>query len=134
VKTILDTGPLVALMNRRDRYHAWTLDALGRLDFPLWTCEPVLTEAAHLCGRPHEMTRMVAEGTLRLGLAVGDEAGALTRLLQRWAGRMDLADACVVRMTEMYPACQVFTLDRQDFSVYRRNGRQVIPLLAPPFR
>ena len=132
MKTIVDTGPLVALLNGHDRHHAWTRDALARLELPLWTCEPVLTEAAYLSGRPDAVTGMVAERALRLGLSIDEEAAALTRLLRRWAGRMDLADACVVRMAEMSQACQVFTLDRRDFSVYRRNGRHVIPLLAPP--
>lgn len=132
MRTIVDTGPLVALLNRRDRYHGWTQEALAGLDLPLWTCEPVLTEAAHLSGLPDALIAMVSEDALRVGLDIGEEAAALSRLLRRWAGTMDLADACVVRMAEMYPACQVFTLDRRDFSIYRRNGRHVIPLLAPP--
>jgi predicted nucleic acid-binding protein len=46
--------------------------------------------------------------------------------------QMDLADACVVAMTELYPRCQVLTLDRKDFATYRRNDRQVIDFVAPP--
>lgn len=131
MNVIVDTGPLVALMNAGDKHHAWTLDALARVTAPLWTCEPVLTEAAYLTGRGRELLDMLADGTLRVGLELEDQADAVARLLTRYGRRMDLADACVVRMSELRKSYQVFTLDRRDFSYYRRNGREVIPLLAP---
>jgi len=131
VKTILDTGPLVALFNRDDAHHAWTLEALSRMELPLWTCEPVLTEAAYLTGKGKEILRMVSDGKLRIGLELEDQADAIAALMSRYPERMDLADACVVRMSELNKQCRVFTLDRRDFSIYRRNGREVIPLLAP---
>lgn len=131
MKTILDTGPLVALLNRADQHHEWTLAALERLELPLWTCEAVLTEAAHLTGQGGAILDMVSDGKLRIGLAIEEEAAAIAALLKRYRGRMDLADACVVRLTELTRPCRVFTLDRRDFSTYRRNGREVIPLLAP---
>ena len=128
---ILDTGPLVALMNAGDRHHEWTVDALSRIAPPLWTCEPVLTEAAHLTGKGRAIVAMLADGTVRVGLELEDEADGVGRLLTRYGRRMDLADACVVRMSELRKNCPVFTLDRRDFSYYRRNGREVIPILAP---
>lgn len=131
MKTILDTGPLVALLNRADQYHAWTLQALERLTLPLWTCEPVLTEASHLTGRGCEILRMLADGQLRIGLELEDQSEAVAALLARYAEMMDLADACVVRMSELTRNCQVFTTDRRDFRVYRRGRREMIPLLAP---
>ena len=90
-----------------------------------------MTEAAHLTDRPVEIMAMVADGVLKLGLEIQDEAEELKRLLTRYDKRMALADACVVRMSELARDCRVFTLDRTDFSVYRRNGRDVIPLIAP---
>jgi predicted nucleic acid-binding protein len=131
VTVILDTGPLVALMNANDRHHQWTLDTLSRVAPPLWTCEPVLTEAAYLTGKGREVLAMLEDGTLRVGLELEDQADAVGRLLARYGRRMDLADACIVRMSELRKSCQVFTLDRRDFSYYRRNGREIIPLLAP---
>jgi len=131
LRTILDTGPLVALLNRNDQHHAWTLQALERLSVPLWTCEPVLTEGAYLTGRPAEVLGMVRDGALRIGLSIDAETDAIIKLLTRYRGRMDLADACIVRMSELTRNCRVFTTDRADFSVYRRNGRDVIPLIAP---
>lgn len=131
MKTILDTGPLVALMNRRDRFHEWTLQAWDGLAAPLWTCEPVLTEAAYLTRKPEAILGMVHDGAVRIGLEIEDQADGISALIARYGARMDLADACVVRMSELTRRCQVFTLDRSDFSVFRRNGRDVIPLLAP---
>lgn len=131
MRIILDTGPLAAFMNRRDRWHAWASEAFRSIAPPLWTCEPVLTEAAHLTGRPADILAHVMSGVLRVGLEVGHDAERLERLLNKYAPRMDLADACVVRMSERFAACRVLTLDRRDFAIYRRNGRDVIPLIAP---
>ncbi len=131
MRTIVDTGPLVALFNRRDQYHDWVLEILERLQLPFWTCEPVVTEASYLTGRGHELLEMVTKRQLRIALKIEDEASALGRLLARYAGVMDLADACVVRMSELTQNCQVLTTDRRGFSSYRRNGRDAIPLVMP---
>jgi predicted nucleic acid-binding protein len=131
VKVILDTGPLVALMSKTDRWHAWAVDTLKALKPPLITCEAVLVEAAHLTGRPADVIAQLAAGAFTLGLSAAEQAQALERLLRRYAGRMDLADACVVRLSELRPAAKVLTLDVKDFSIYRRNGREAIPLIAP---
>jgi len=132
VRTIVDTGPLVALLNRNDQHHGWTLQALERLTPPLWTCEPVLTETAYLTGRGWDLLEMLSEGRLRIGLELENQADGVAALLRRFSGRMDLADACVVRLSELTKRCQVFTTDYKDFSIYRRNGREMIPLLVPP--
>jgi predicted nucleic acid-binding protein len=118
-------------MNRRDKWHRWAVETLQSFAPPLWTCEAVLTEAAHLTGRPAEIMSKVAAGVLRIGLDAGDDAERIAHLLSHYAPRMDLADACVVRMSERFGASKVLTLDRRDFAVYRRNGREVIPIVAP---
>jgi predicted nucleic acid-binding protein len=131
VKTIVDAGPLVALLNRRDSFHEWVTQALKALPLPLLTCEPVLTEAAHLTGKPAALLAMLGEGSLKIGIELDEQGDAVRRLLDRYGARMSLADASVVRMSELSRRSRVFTLDRADFSVYRRNGREVIPLIAP---
>ena len=118
-------------MNRRDRWHDWAVEAFGALEVPLWTCEAVLTEAAYLTGRPRALIERVAAGALRIGLDAEREAAGIEKLLARYGPRMDFADACVVRMSEIHRQSKVMTIDRRDFSVYRRNGREVIPLIAP---
>lgn len=134
-RIIVDTGPLVAYLNRRDRWHRWVVDQMAALVPPLVTCEPVLTEACFLMhragGRPAELLRKVAQRSLEIGIDIEDDASTIESLMQRYADTpMSLADACLVRLTERLPDCRLFTLDA-DFEHYRRNGRQVIPLLRP---
>lgn len=133
--TVIDTGPLVAYVNGRDRWHRWAVEQMSALRPPLVTCEPVLTEACFLIqragGRPADLVAKVRQGVLDIGLDVAGEATAIESLMQRYADTpMSLADACLVRLTELLVDCRLFTLD-SDFEHYRRNGRQTIPLLRP---
>lgn len=134
-RIIVDTGSLVAYVNRRDRWHRWVVEQMASLAPPLVACEPVLTEASFLIhragGRPADLLRKVTQRNLEIGLAIEDDASAIESLMQLYADTpMSLADACLVRLTERLPDCRLFTLDA-DFEHYRRNGRQVIPLLHP---
>ena len=135
-RIIIDTGPLVAYFNRRDRWHRWVVDQMAALHPPLVTCEPVLTEACFLIhragGSAADLIRKLTQGSLEIGLGVEDAASAIESLMQRYADTpMSLADACLVRLSELLPDSRLFTLDA-DFEHYRRNGRHVIPLLRPP--
>ena len=134
-RIIVDTGPLVAYFNRRDRWHRWVADQMAALNPPLVTCEPVLTEACFLIqragGRPVDLIGKVAQRGLEIGIDLEEDAAGIASLMQRYADTpMSLADACLVRLTERFADCRLFTLD-SDFEHYRRNGRQVIPLLHP---
>jgi predicted nucleic acid-binding protein len=134
-RIIVDTGPLVAYFNRRDRWHRWVVDQLSAIAPPLVTCEPVLTEACFLIhragGRPADLIRKLAQRHLEIGIDLEDDAESIDSLMRRYADTpMSLADACLVRMTERFPDCRLLTLDA-DFEHYRRNGRKVIPLLRP---
>ena len=134
-RIIVDTGPLVAYFNRRDRWHRWVVDQMAALNPPLLTCEPVLTEACFLIqragGRPVDLIRKIVQRGIEIGLDLETDASGIEALMQRYADTpMSLADACLVRLTERFPDCRLFTLD-SDFEHYRRNGRQIIPLLSP---
>jgi len=134
-RIVVDTGPLVAYFNRRDRWHRWVADQMAALNPPLVTCEPVLTEACFLIqragGRPVDLIRKIGQRSLAIGIDLEEDASGIESLMQRYADTpMSLADACLVRLTERLPDCRLFTLD-SDFEHYRRNGRQVIPLLRP---
>jgi predicted nucleic acid-binding protein len=133
---LLDTGPLVAYLNRRDEHHAWAVETLERLPSPVVTCEAVLSEACFLTrrlpGGPEAVLALVARGALGVDLRLASEIDPIRRLMRKYADvPMSLADACLVRMAELERDSVVLTTDR-DFTVYRRNRRQVIPLLAPP--
>jgi hypothetical protein len=72
-------------------------------------------------------------GEIILAFDLAAQASSVLALLKKYADReMDLADACIVRMTELNRDCAVVTVDRADFSAYRRNGRDAIPVIAPP--
>lgn len=134
-KVIADTGPLVALLNRRDRAHRWVLQQLGEIAPPLVTCEAVLAEASWLVrglpGARAALIEMMGEGFLVVGMALSDHHSAILAMLRRYADvPMSLADACLVRLAELYPQSAVMTLD-SDFGIYRKNGRQAIPQLRP---
>jgi uncharacterized protein len=133
-RVIVDTGPLVALLNGTDNAHIWVVQQLRDIAPPLITCEAVLAEATYLTrnapGARAALIEMVGEGFLAIGMAVSDHHSALLTLVRRYAEvPMSLADACLVRLAELYPQSPVLTLD-SDFSIYRKNGRQVIEVLS----
>lgn len=130
---LVDTGPLVALLNAGDRQHASVARQLGLLKPPFITCEAVLAEAAHLVrhlpGGRAALIEMVDEGFLSVGLQIAAQSAELLTLVKRYASvPMSLADACMVRLAELNPRSPVWTFD-SDFTVYRKNGRQVISLI-----
>lgn len=134
--TLADTGPIVAFLNGRDRHHAWAVEALGRLRPPLLTCESVLSEAAYLVRSlpqgGERVLELVTRGVLKVALDLQHESAAVGRLLKRYSSLpMDLADACLVRLSELHADSVVLTIDSEFRDVYRRNGRQVIATLSP---
>ena len=132
---ILDAGPLIAALNRQDRHHRWATRTIAKLDGPFYSCPEAMAEAAAMTGRPAAVVEMIQAGDIVLAFDLAAQAGSVLALLKKYADReMDLADACIVRLTELTRDCQVVTVDRGDFSVYRRNGREVIPMIAPPVR
>ena len=132
---ILDTGPLVALLNRDDRHHQWARDQWAQIAPPLLTCEAVLAEACFLVrrfpGGQATVMDLVRRGILDLSFRLLEEIEAISRLLKKYQDvPMSFADACLVRAAERFTEGVVFTLDN-DFSIYRKNGRQMIPTLMP---
>lgn len=133
MKAIADTGFLVAFANARDLHHNWALSVAGQVTEPLLTCEPVLAEAAFHLGSVGLVLEMIFEGLLTLSFDCNDHLPQLAALAKRYKDRQpDLADLCRIRMSELYPKHSVITVDAEDFAVYRRNKREVIPLICPP--
>ena len=130
---LVDTGFLVALLSRSDRHHRWAAAQAPRLAPPWITCEAVLSETFHLLGPAGEprLAELLRRGAVVPGFDLGAELEPVLRLLHKYANLpMSLADACRVRMTEMLPDPIVLTTD-DDFRVYRRHSRQVIPCVLP---
>jgi predicted nucleic acid-binding protein len=133
MKAIADTGFLVAFANRRDRHHEWAISLAGRVTEPLLTCESVLAEAAFHLQSVALVLAMIREGLVILAFDCSDHLDQLIELANRYADRHpDLADLCLIRMSELYPRYSVITVDREDFRIYRRNKREAIPLICPP--
>ncbi len=132
---LLDTGPLVSFLASSLRHHSWTCEQWKLYRPPLLTCEPVLTEAAFLLQREGQQAdplfTLLERGVIRVALDVQDEQADLRALMHRYRNRpMSLADACLVRLSELHATAEVFTLD-SDFRIYRRHGNKVIPVLMP---
>jgi len=132
---LLDTGPLVALLNARDAHHGWARELLASVAPPLVTCEAVLSEACFLVRQLHggrdRVLELVHRGAVAVPFRLEDELPAVRRLLSRYADvPMSLADACLVRMAEQHAGSAVMTMDG-DFRIYRKHGRQIVPTLMP---
>jgi uncharacterized protein len=133
MKGIADTGFIVAFKNRTDQHHLWAVDLARNMDAPLLTCESVLSEAAFHLGSSDEVLALPQSGMLEVAFDCAKNIESLRSLAIRYADRSpDLADLCLIRMSELYPKHTVITVDEDDFRVYRRNKREAIPLLCPP--
>jgi len=131
---LLDTGPLVAFLDRNDHHHLWAKQALSRFSTPLSTCEAVVSEAWHLMGRARggraALLGVLEAGHLRVASTLEREAPRTYRLMAKYSDQpMSVAGACLVRMAEADPRALLITLDR-DFLVYR-PGRGRLRLVAP---
>jgi predicted nucleic acid-binding protein len=132
---VADTGPLVALLDRQDQDHEWAVREGRRLPLKMLSCEAVLSEVHFLTqdipAAKDRIEGWLAAGWLELPFSVRGYHGAVHGLMVRYASvPMSFADACLVRMSELWPDAPVFTLDA-DFRIYRRNKRQTLPLICP---
>ncbi len=135
MRAIADTGFLVAFGNRRDGHHVWARAIAHHITEPLLTCEAVLAESAFHLNSSALVLAFVREGLVRPEFILGDHLSRLSELALRYADRKpDLADLCLIRMSEMYPKHSIVTTDLTDFRVYRRGRRESIPLIHPPER
>lgn len=134
---LLDTGPLVAFFDRSDEHHSWAKEQWARAPLPLLTCEAVLAEATYLLHAhaglpPEKVLALIDRKIVSVRFMLEEHLSAVSRLLEKYTDQgMQLADACLVRMSELKRDSCVFTVDRRDFRLYRRCERQVIPLIAP---
>ena len=132
---LVDTGPLVAFLNKRDRFHDWSAAQWNQIAAPMLTCEAVVSETCYLlsgikCGSDRVM-QLIQREILKISFHLDGHIDPIKKLLAKYQSvPMSLADACLVRMSELHSNCCVFTLDI-DFNLYRKNGRQVIPSIMP---
>jgi predicted nucleic acid-binding protein len=131
-RIIIDTGPLVGFLDESDQWHAWGKARFAELPSPMLTCEPVLSEASYLLeGQSDRLFEMIDLGALEIVPLFPAHNARIRTLMHSYAPRMQLADACLVRLSELYPAARVLTTDGADFRIYRRNRTEKIPLILP---
>jgi predicted nucleic acid-binding protein len=135
MNAIADTGFIVAFASSDDLHHQWALEVAARVSPPALTCESVLSEAAFQLGSSGLVFELMEAGLVRPKFDVLANLSQLWQLAQRYHDRSpDFADLCLIRMSELFPRHTVLTVDETDFRSYRRNRREVIPLLCPPKR
>jgi uncharacterized protein len=132
MQILLDTGPWVALLCRDDKYHDWAKQQFANHSGPFLTCEAVVAETCFLLARAGldsaKALALLERGVVQVGMALNQQVAAVSALYQRYDNvPASLADACLVRMSELYA---VLTLD-SDFHIYRRHGRKVVPTICP---
>lgn len=135
VRCLVDAGPLIGWLNASDQWHDWAVKTLSGIRGPLHSTEIVLGEACwHLGGNTQPVHALL--GLVRMGAI---------QLLQPWPGHlertqelmmkyehMDTADASLVLLSKIHRDAKIITTDRCDFKVYRRFGRQRLPVVLPP--
>ena len=132
MKGIADTGFLVAFASLNDHFHDWAVGVAEDVTEPLLTCEAVLSETAFHLGSCTAALGLLEQRLIALDFDCSEHLPQLSALAKRYADRRpDLADLCLIRMSELHPKHSVITVDG-DFRIYRRNKRDVIPLIFPP--
>lgn len=135
--SIVDTGPLVAALDKSEPHHDWAVAQLALLTPPLLTCEAVLSEAAFVMRRSsldESLPLGFAERGMVRAMAIADSeqnCRLVRRLMERYSDvPMSFADACLVRLAERHPGAQILTFD-SDFRIYRTTDRRAIPVITP---
>src|SRR5262249_17860127 len=122
-----------AFVSENDRHHDWAVSLVAEQAEPLLTCEAVLAETAFHLDSSEVALALIEQSLVTLSFDCAEHLPQLQALAKRYADRKpDLADLCLIRMSELYPRHSVITVDAGDFSIYRRNKREAIPLISPP--
>ncbi len=132
-RILIDASSLVALINKRDRFHSWVTKEVTHLTYPFLTCEAVITETCFLLqdlyGGEDAVLGLVSSGNIQIPFQISDEIGTVRELMKRYQNvPMSLADACLVIMSELIAGSCVLTLD-SDFRIYRRNKNEMIDVI-----
>jgi uncharacterized protein len=130
---LVDAGFVVALLSSRDAYHEWAVTQASEMPPPWCTCEAVLSEAFHLLGErgASNLGALIRRRALLIAFTLAENVEPVVKLIEKYSNvPMDFADACFVRMTETLADPIVLTTD-EDFRVYRRHSRQIVPCVTP---
>ena len=131
--TLLDTGVIVALLDRDERHHLQCVDVVSDIVGPFVTCEAVIAESCYLLRRTHgapgAVIKNVANGVFQMPFRLVDRAASVEKLLKKYSDvPMDFADACLVDLADQLDTGQILTLD-SDFEIYRWRSRRRFELM-----
>ena len=132
---LLDSGPWVALMSRNDTHHRWAVEQFRCFQPPLLSCEAVVAETCFLLKRsgfdPSLALQFIERGVVQLPFVLQEQISSVSSLFRRYENvPASLADAALIRLAELNDSPLLLTTD-SDFHIYRRHGRQTIPLVSP---
>lgn len=134
-QVIIDTGPLVAYLKKEDHFHHWATSELAKIKPPLLTCEAVIVEACFLLRNTYQgeetVLSLLSTNNIQIPFYLSEEAAPVAELMKKYKTiPMSLADACLVRMSELISGSILLTLD-SDFKIYRQNRDKIIPVIIP---
>jgi predicted nucleic acid-binding protein len=120
---LLDTGVIVALLNRSEKHHAQCVSAIQKLDQPLVTCEAVIAESCYLLreltGAPEAILENIEQGVFQLPFQLSQSANLVRSIMRKYRDLpADFADACLIHLAEILDTGRILTLD-SDFLSYR---------------
>ena len=130
---LLDTGVIVALLDRSEEFHQACAKAVRGLEAPLITCEAVIAESCYLLrnlpGAPEAVIENVAAGIFQISFQLSPQAAGVKQVLRKYRDRgIDLADACLIRLADEFGTADILTLDK-DFQIYRWGKNKSFRLL-----
>jgi uncharacterized protein len=130
---LLDTGFIVALLDRSESFHKACARTVRELEAPLITCEAVITQSCYLLrnlsGAPEALIENVTAGIFQVPFQLSRETAGVRQALRKYRDRkIDLADACLIRLAYQFGAADILTLD-QDFAIYRWGNNKPFRLL-----
>jgi len=133
---LVDTGPIVARFDADDKWHAWSVGAIDCLGHPLFTTEMVVAEVCYFLRKymgEHalkEFWERIENGDLQICAMLPDAAPRMKALMEKYS-QMDVADASLVALSEWYPRARLITIDRKDFTIYRRSDGNPVACIMP---
>ncbi len=134
MKVLLDTGPLVALINPNENHHRWVVEQANQLTPPFFTCDAVITETLFVLGTAHNrrlLLNLLDSGRIDPSFSYREHISRVNELIRTYENvPASFADVCLVCMAEQYPDGVVFTLD-SDFTIYRKKRNQRLEILMP---
>lgn len=137
-RVIIDTGPLVAFLNKSDHFNNWAITQFSQLNPPFLTCESVLSEVCFLLRNTENgiqnILQLLERELLKMPFQLETEWSTISKLMKKYSNiPMSLADACLVRMSEQISDSAICTLD-SDFKIYRKDQRKIIPVIMPEIK